>query len=111
MHALPQLRMEDRSLFVPETRVIPTKASAQDFGPISTEWHKHKSVVRLYHKFMTYRCSGFVLKAVAIAAYIGFTVIALRLLLAPHFGRFGSVFSFGGKENEKAPSDPHYCGP
>lgn len=104
-------------LFVPEARVIHHKGVSTRSRPISTEWHKHKGMVRLHHKFMADRYSGFVLNAVAIAAYIRFAVIALRLLLArtstgvPHFGRFGSVFSFGGKENEKAPSDPHCCGP
>lgn len=68
-------------LFVPDARVVHHKGISTRSRPISTEWHKHKGMLRFYRKFLADKYPGSMMSLVATAVYIRFAVIALGLLL------------------------------
>jgi GT2 family glycosyltransferase len=68
-------------LFVPDARIVHHKGISTRSRPISTEWHKHKGMLRFYRKFMSDRYSGGFMGLVALAVYIRFALVALGLLL------------------------------
>jgi GT2 family glycosyltransferase/nucleoside-diphosphate-sugar epimerase len=78
-------------LFVPDVEIMHAKGVGSSGRPVRVEWHKHKGMIRFYHKFFRQRYSMLLLLAVTVAVWVRFAVVAAKV-------SFQSLFSVFSKE-------------
>jgi GT2 family glycosyltransferase len=64
-------------LFVPDSPVVHHKGACSQTRPIFVEWHKHKGMMRFYHKFFRRQYPGIVMWLVALGIWLRFGTIAV----------------------------------
>jgi hypothetical protein len=62
-------------LFVPEARMIHHKGHCSKSRPIFVEWHKHKGMIRFYHKFFRRQYPGVLMGLVTVGVWTRFITI------------------------------------
>jgi GT2 family glycosyltransferase/nucleoside-diphosphate-sugar epimerase len=80
-----RFRQEEwKILFVPDARMIHHKGHCSKARPIFVEWHKHKGMMRFYHKFFRHQYPGLLMALVVLGVWLRFVSIAgYRLLSWP----------------------------
>lgn len=63
-------------LFVPSARVVHALGVCGRNRPIFVEWHKHKGMVRFYHKFFRHQYPGVLMWLVAVGVWLRFGAVA-----------------------------------
>lgn len=66
-----------RILFVPSARIIHYKGVCSQAQPLKVEWHKHKGMLRFYHKFFRHQYPGPLMWLVNFSVALRMSVIAL----------------------------------
>jgi GT2 family glycosyltransferase len=64
-----------RVMFVPTARVTHALGVCSSVRPTFVEWHKHKGMIRFYHKFFRHQYPGILMWLVAIGVWLRFGVI------------------------------------
>lgn len=65
-----------RILFVPNARLIHYKGICSQERPLAVEWHKHKGMLRFYHKFFRHQYPGILMWLVNLSVGLRFLGIA-----------------------------------
>jgi hypothetical protein len=63
--------------FLPDAPVVHHKGACSQSRPIFVEWHKHKGMMRFYHKFFRRQYPGIVMWLVALGIWLRFMAVAL----------------------------------
>jgi GT2 family glycosyltransferase len=64
-------------LFVPDAPVVHHKGACSQTRPVFVEWHKHKGMMRFYHKFFRRQYPGIVMWLVALGIWLRFGAVAV----------------------------------
>jgi GT2 family glycosyltransferase len=62
-------------LFVPDARVLHHKGHCSQARPFFVEWHKHKGMIRFYHKFFQHQYPGILMWLVRIGVWLRFVLV------------------------------------
>lgn len=65
-----------RIVFVPAARILHAHGACGRDRPIFVEWHKHKGMVRFYHKFFRHQYPGILMGLVVLAVWMRFAASA-----------------------------------
>jgi GT2 family glycosyltransferase len=76
-------------LFVPDAPVVHYHGNSTRSYPITCEWHKHKGMIRFYHKFFRRQYPGLLMWLVTIGVWLRFTGVAIYYLGWRVAGWFG----------------------
>lgn len=68
-------------LLVPGVEIIHAKGACSQKTPIKVIWHKHKGMIRFYHKFFRKRCSRILLWGIALLVWLRFSLMMTKTLL------------------------------
>jgi GT2 family glycosyltransferase len=68
-------------LFVPTARVTHFHGACSRSRPIFVLWHKHKGMMRFYHKFFRHQYPGVLMILVTIGVWVRFSGVATAILL------------------------------
>ena len=63
-------------LFVPTAKIVHYRGASSKSRPIFVEWHKHKGMMRFYHKFFRHQYPGILMWLVGFGVWLRFSVIA-----------------------------------
>jgi GT2 family glycosyltransferase len=63
-------------LFIPDAKVIHHQGTCGRSRPIFVEWHKHKGMMRFYHKFFRHQYPGPLMWLVTFGVWLRFSVLA-----------------------------------
>lgn len=63
-------------LFVPTARITHALGVCSRSRPIFVEWHKHKGMMRFYHKFFRHQYPGVLMGLVTIGVWLRFALLA-----------------------------------
>jgi len=69
-------RAGQKILFVPNASVIHYKGVCSRTRPIFVEWHKHRGMMRFYHKFFRHQYPGVLMGLVAVGVWLRFGLVA-----------------------------------
>ncbi len=64
-------------MFVPSARVMHAQGVCGRSRPIFVEWHKHRGMVRFYHKFFRHQYPGLMMGLVTIGVWLRFGMVAV----------------------------------
>lgn len=67
-------------LFVPSAKITHALGVCGQNRPLFVEWHKHKGMMRFYHKFFRYQYPGVLMGLVAAGVWLRFGVLATCLI-------------------------------
>lgn len=79
-------------LFVPSAQIFHALGVCSHSRPVFVEWHKHKGMLRFYHKFFRHQYPGVLMGLVAVGVWLRFGLLAAyytakRAQRALRFGR------------------------
>jgi GT2 family glycosyltransferase len=63
-------------MFVPDARIVHDKGGCSRSRPIFVEWHKHRGMMRFYHKFFQHQYPGPLMWLVAFGIWLRFGLVA-----------------------------------
>ena len=63
-------------LFVPSAKVVHALGVCGSSRPIFVEWHKHRGMLRFYHKFFRHQYPGLLMGLVAVGVWLRFGFVA-----------------------------------
>jgi GT2 family glycosyltransferase len=63
-------------MFVPEAKIVHDKGGCSRSRPIFVEWHKHRGMMRFYHKFFQHQYPGPLMWLVALGIWLRFGLVA-----------------------------------
>lgn len=69
-------------VFVPDATVVHHKGTCSRSRPIFVEWHKHRGMMRFYHKFFRHQYPGVLMWLVKLAVWMRFSILTCY-----HLGR------------------------
>lgn len=69
-------RMGWKIMFVPDAKIVHHKGSCSRSRPIFVEWHKHRGMMRFYHKFFQHQYPGPLMWLVALGIWLRFGLVA-----------------------------------
>jgi len=78
-----------RILFVPDAPVLHHHGHCSRSRPFFVEWHKHKGMVRFYHKFFRHQYPGVLMWLVNVGVWLRFALVSVvhsARLVAKRFG-------------------------
>jgi hypothetical protein len=78
-----------RILFVPDAPVLHYHGHCSRARPFFVEWHKHKGMVRFYHKFFRHQYPGMLMWLVNVGVWLRFALVSVShsvRLVAKRFG-------------------------
>ena len=64
-------------LFVPDARVVHEKGISSRTQPITTEWYKHKGMIRYYKKFFRSRYPAALFGLTVVGVWMRFVIVAV----------------------------------
>ena len=64
-------------MFVPDAHVVHHQGTCSKARPVFVEWHKHKGMMRFYHKFFRHQYPGVLLWIVGIGVWLRFSAVAV----------------------------------
>jgi len=70
-------KKEWKILFVPTAQITHALGVCGKRRPIFVEWHKHKGMMRFYHKFFRHQYPGILMGVVAVGVWLRFGVVAI----------------------------------
>jgi len=73
-------------MFVPTARLVHEQGACSRPRQVFVEWHKHKGMMRFYHKFFQHQYPGMLMWLVAIGVWLRFGLVA-AYHIAKRFGR------------------------
>ncbi len=79
-------RMDWKVLFDPGARVVHEKGACSHHRPIFVEWHKHRGMLRFYHKFFRHQYPGGLMGLVAVGVWLRFLLV-FTYYASRHIGR------------------------
>lgn len=71
-------------MFVPDAKVIHTLGACSKSRPVFVEWHKHKGMIRFYHKFFKQHYPKPLMLLVTVGVWLRFSVVS-SYLAGQHF--------------------------
>jgi GT2 family glycosyltransferase/nucleoside-diphosphate-sugar epimerase len=77
-------------LFVPDVEIMHAKGIGSAGHPVYVEWHKHKGMIRFYHKFFRRQYPFLLLLAVTLAVWARFCAIAAKVSFQSLFSALAS---------------------
>jgi GT2 family glycosyltransferase len=63
-------------MFVPAAKIVHDKGGCSRSRPVFVEWHKHRGMMRFYHKFFQHQYPGPLMGLVALGIWLRFGVVA-----------------------------------
>lgn len=76
-------------LFVPDARVLHHKGHCSRSRPFFVEWHKHKGMVRFYHKFFSHQYPSVLMWLVNVGVWLRFAMVSVNHSIKLVTKRFG----------------------
>lgn len=76
-------------LFVPSAKITHALGVCGQNRPLFVEWHKHKGMMRFYHKFFRYQYPGVLMGLVAAGVWLRFGFLATCLIAKRAFRALG----------------------
>lgn len=70
-----------RIVFVPDAKINHEQGTCSRSRPIFVEWHKHKGMMRFYHKFFRRQYPGILMVFVAFGVWLRFSAVASYYLV------------------------------
>ncbi len=77
-------------LFVPDATIVHYRGACSISRPIFVEWHKHKGMIRFYHKFFRHQYPGVLMWLVTLGVYFRFGLVFIYYT-AKHAGRLFGI--------------------
>jgi hypothetical protein len=62
--------------FVPDARVLHYKGHCSQTRPFFVEWHKHRGMIRFYHKFFQHQYPGVLMWLVSMGVWLRFVLVS-----------------------------------
>jgi len=66
-------------LFVPDAPIVHFKGECSRERPVFVEWHKHKGMVRFYHKHFRHQYPAGLMQLVTVGVWLRFVAVATRI--------------------------------
>ena len=66
-------------LFVPSAQITHALGVCSKGRPVFVEWHKHKGMIRFYHKFFRHQYPGALMALVSVGVWLRFGLVVTRL--------------------------------
>ncbi len=70
-----------RILFVPDVEILHEKGGCSSARPVRVEWHKHRGMVRFYHKFFRHQYPEWMLWLVTLGVWLRFGMLSSWMTL------------------------------
>lgn len=76
-------------LFVPDARIYHAFGACSQSRRVFVEWHKHKGMVRFYHKFFRHQYPGILMGMATLGVWLRFTLVTTHIVVRRVLSKIG----------------------